>query len=368
MEDFTRSREDKTIWSERPRYNHGRLTSRKTILDAETYAIIEGLRAALTLDHRERIFLLSDSQSALRIFLPRLVADFASLTPEALNLTRSTDRQILPTWVKGHSGNLGNTRADLLARTATVTSDNHPGPSYSHLNLTIRTQYSTEWSQWFMTTPHHYTRKPTHSRRHHRHHTRLDSIILFKLRSNKGWDPSDSVGTSPPPPCFCDNTSPRDGSHILECPVYSRARPPDITSRIHSDSSIPTTMKWIRHHKHFGILPRTSSVKWIRITHPGNLVLPTHRCPLCTLACSTLQNLNRHISRIHPGGASAPPPKPNTHACSDCTQLFPTRTKLDNHFASTHGCKDCASCFSSGSDLTRHLNLVHGGILCTGCS
>ena len=203
--------------------NHGRLTSRKTILDAETYAIIKGLRAALTLDHRERIFLLSDSQSALRLFLPRLVADFASLTPEALNLTLSTDRPILPTWVKGHSGNLGNTRADLLARTATVTSDNHPGPSYSHLNLTIRTQYSTEWAQWFTTTPHYYTRKPTHSRRHHRHHTRLDSVVLFKLRSNKGWDPSDPIGTSPPSPCFCDGTSPRDGSHILECPVYSRA-------------------------------------------------------------------------------------------------------------------------------------------------
>lgn len=154
------------------------------------------------------------------------------------------------------------------------------------------------------------------------------------------------------------------------CPIYSAVRPPDVAQWIHLNSRTPSIMKWIRHHRHFGMKPRLSSVKWINITNPGNLA-PTrvHRCSICTQIFSTLQNLNRHIQRKHPDGTSAAPPsKPAIHGCSSCSLLFTTRTKRDNHYATTHSCTDCSSCFSSGTDLTCHLNVVHGGIPCPGCS
>ena len=50
--------------------NHGRLTPQKSILDAEIYGIMEGLSSALRLPEQGRIYLLSDSQSALNMFFP----------------------------------------------------------------------------------------------------------------------------------------------------------------------------------------------------------------------------------------------------------------------------------------------------------
>ena len=144
-------------------------------------------------------------------------------------------------------------------------------PSYSHLNLTISTQSTTEWNDWFNQTEHYYKRRPSRRLTHHQHHTRLDSIALFKLRSNKGWNPEDPIGTQTPPPCICDNTTPRDGAHICQCPMYSRIRPPDILEWIHSDKHINSVLKWVCHHRHFNLKASTSQVKWINLTKPGNL-------------------------------------------------------------------------------------------------
>ena len=216
---------------------HGRLTPQNSILDAEIYAMLAGLQDSLSLGPTGRIYLFSDCQSALRIFQPRVCSDLHDHTQNAIKLASSTSRHIIPPWVKGHSTNIGNIKADLLARTATspIDCDLTSGPSYSDLYHTIRTQSTNEWTGWFFKKPDDYARKPTANRNHHKGSTRLDSIALFKLRSNKGWHPTYPVGTQPSPPCRCDHTSPRDGKNIVVCPIYSLARSPEIVSQIHLD-------------------------------------------------------------------------------------------------------------------------------------
>ena len=247
------------------------LTPRKSILDAEAKALVMGLHHSLSLNYTGQIYLISDNQTALRMFLPLPPTDLQYLVPDIHTLLRNSNQTIRLTWIKGHSGNKGNDRADTLAKTATDLTAHYDAPSYSHLNLTISTQSTTEWNNWFNQTEHYYKRKPSRRLTHHQHHTRLDSIALFKLRSNKGWNPEDPIGTQTPPPCICDNTTPRDGAHICQCPMYSRIRPPNIIEWIHSDKHINSILKWVRHHRHFNLKASTSQVKWINLTKPGNL-------------------------------------------------------------------------------------------------
>ena len=354
--------------------NHERLTPQKSILDAEIYGILEGLRAALLLPEIGRIYLLSDSQSALKMFLPICTIGTHPYIQEISSLVSSTDRQILPTWVRGHAGNKGNTRADLLAKTATsvIRHDHAPGPSYSYLNLHIRTLLLTEWKEWFQSKPHQYTREPTISRGHHKGHTRLDSIALFKLRANKGWHPTDHIGTQTPPPCTCDPTSTRDALHVAVCPIYSRARPLNISDWTQQDSRTPEVMKWIRQCHHFGMVPKTSTVRWIRLSLPGDLLRSrSHKCTICTQTFSTPSSLTRHIGRKHPdpNNPSHTPARPvRSISCQECTDLFTSLTTMETHYASTHGCSECHNLFTTGPNLTHHQIRYHGGLQCAGCS
>ena len=350
--------------------NHGRLTRRKSILDAELHAMVFGLESALELDHFGDIFLLSDSQTALRLFLPQTNPDTTRYRMTALPLTSSTLCLIRPTWVKGHNNNPGNIRADSLARTAVNTIDRLPGPSISHLHLDIRTQLTTEWTEWFLKNTHYYTRRPVHTQRHHKTLSRLDSITLFKLRSNKGWHPTDPIGTQVAPPCACDNTSPRDGLHILSCPIYARHCPPNTTEWVHLDSKTPPIIKWARLHHHFGMKARTSQVRWVNLTRPGNLIprSTTRQCSICNQTLSSIQNLNHHVKRLHPDGTTTVRAWNPLNKCPNCTQSFNTKPQLDNHIASIHGCPECDYHCSTGGTLTNHLISQHGGIPCTGCS
>ena len=258
------------------------LTPRKSILDAEAIALVIGLRHSLSLGYTGHIYLILDNQTALRIFLPSPPPDLQYLTSEIHTLLKNSTQTIRPTWIKGHSGNKGNDRADTLAKTATDLTPQYDGPSYSHLNLTISTRCTTEWNEWFNRTEHYYKRRPSRRLSHHQHHTRLDSIALFKLRTNKGWNPKDPIGVQTPPPCNCDGTTPRDGAHICQYPIYTRARPPDILEWIHSDKHINSVLKWIRHHRHFKLKASTSQVRWVNLTKPGNLERDrVFNCTIC---------------------------------------------------------------------------------------
>ena len=179
------------------------LTPCKTILDAEATALVGRLDAALTLPHQGRIFLISDCRAGLRIFQVGPAPGPLSYLISPMKQVLDSRRTILAAWIKGHSDHPGNDRADTLARTATITADPFPGASHSYLSLHLTTATSTEWLAWFSRVPHHYRRPPRQSTRHHCCLTRLESSVLFRLRSNKGWSPGDNVMVSPPPPCPC---------------------------------------------------------------------------------------------------------------------------------------------------------------------
>ena len=345
------------------------LTPRKSILDAEAIALVVGLQHSLSLGYTGTIYLFSDNQAALRIFVPHAPRDLLYLAPKIRTLLRSTARPIQPAWVKGHSGNKENDKADALAKSATLLFDHYTGPSYLHLNLSISTQSTTEWNDWFDRTTHFYKRRPTRCMNHHRHLSRLDTIALFKLRTTKGWNQQDNIGTQAPPPCVCNNPSPRDGAHLSLCPIYSRLHPPDILDWIHLDKYIKSVLKWIRHHRHFGLKPSTSQVRWINLTKPGNLALNrTFKCDVCARDFTSNLHLKLHQERIHSDGISTSFAWDHTNQCQECMLSFNSKRELDDHVSSTHGCKDCTYKCQTASNMKKHMTFKHGGIPCNGCS
>ena len=241
--------------------------------------------------------------------------------------------------------------------------------SHSYLALHLTTSTSTEWLAYFARVTHEYTRPPLRHIKIHRNLTRLESSVLFRLRSNKGWSPGDNIGTSTPPCCPCDNQTPRDGTHLMTCPTSSRLRPPNITEWVHLDRRRTSVLKWAAHHKFFGITLRTSPVRWIRLSRPGNIsTSPVPTCDICTRVFTNKSHLSRHRKNIHPDNSSTlfvigPPQN-----CTRCTMHFENKTDLDHHTATAHGCPDCQKRFTDIANMYRHMINKHGGLLCAGCS
>ena len=345
------------------------LTPRKTILDAEATALVCGLDAALTLPHKGKIFLISDCRAALRIFQIGLAPGPLNYLMAPMARLLETSRPVLAAWIKGHSGHPGNDRADALAKTASLPADPFPGSSHSYLSLHLTTATSAEWLAWFNRIPHHYRRPPRRSARHHRRLTRMESSVLFRLRSNKGWTPSDNIGTSPPPPCHCDPSVARDGTHLTECPATSRHRPPDISEWIHVDARRDSVLRWVAHHQYFNISLRTSQVRWISLSRPGDLSRDRHRtCHICTRTFTSQSHLTRHQNQIHPDSSSSLFVIGAQRDCMECHASFTSKTELDLHTARTHGCPDCGRTFTDIANMFRHMTNKHGGMMCAGCS
>ena len=348
----------------------GVLTSRKTILDAEATALLSGLDTAISQPHTGTIYLISDCRAALTMFQTEPRPGPLGYLYEPLHrLTAASTRPIVTSWIKGHSNHPSNDRADLLTRTAIILQDIFPGTSHSYLSLHLTTATSTEWLSWFHKVPHHYTHPPRKGLRHHRRHSRLESSVLFRLRSNKRWSPGDNVGTSTPPPCPCNGSTPRDGTHLTVCPTTSRLRPPDIAAWINQDHRSPSVLRWASCHRYFGIQLHTSEVRWITLARPGNISRSSVRtCSICTRTFTNQSHLTRHMAHIHPDCSSTNFIIGRPHPCTSCTLVYHTKTELDTHTASIHGCPDCAKLFSEIANMFRHQISCHGGILCTGCS
>ena len=328
-----------------------------------------GLDASLALPHTGSIYLLSDCRSALGIFLRTSSSGPLSYLDTPLSKLTHPTRKIFSAWVKGHAGHPGNERADALAKTASTLNDPFPGTTHSYLALHLTTATSTEWLAWFARVTHEYLRTPRRHIKLHRNLTRLESSVLFRLRSNKGWSPGDNVGTSTPPPCPCDNHTPRDGTHLLTCPTTSRLRPPDIEVWLHQDHRRSSVFKWAARHQFFGITLRTSPVKWVRLSRPGNISsAPAPTCTICTRVFSNKSHLSRHLKNIHPDRNSTMFVIGLPQSCSQCTRDFDNKTDLDLHTATSHGCPDCHKLFTDIANMFRHMIKAHGSLLCAGCS
>lgn len=216
---------------------------------------------------------------------------------------------------------------------------------------------------------HHYSRPPRSHIKAHRNLRRIESSVLFRLRANKCWAPGDNIGTAPAPPCSCDNTTPRDGVHIMVCPVTARLRPPDIHLWVNMDSRRESVLRWAEHHNYFGISLRTSQVRWISLARPGNLARSqTFTCLVCTRSFTNRSHLNRHSDRFHPDPHTSLFVIGQPHPCTRCTLIYNSKTELDQHTATTHGCPDCGKMFTEIANMYRHMIKKHGGLLCLGCS
>ena len=345
------------------------LTPRKTRLDAKATALVCGLDAALALPHKGKIFLISDCRAALRIFQVGPAPGPLSYLMAPMGRLLNSGRAISATWIKGHSGHPGNELVDTLAKSATTTADSFPGSSHSYLALHLTTATSTEWLAWFNRVPHFYRRPPRRSIKHHRTLTRMESSVLFRLRSNKGWSPGDNIGTSPAPPCLCDPTIACDGDHLTICPMTSRHRPPDIADWIHRDARRDSVLRWAAHHRNFGITLRTSQVRWITLSRPGNLSRNRHpTCLICSRTFTNLSHLTRHQNQIHPDSTSSFFVIGAQRDCTACLASFTSKTELDQHTARIHGCPDCGRTFTDIANMFRHITNKHGGVMCAGCS
>ena len=346
------------------------LTPCKTILDAEATALICGLDATLALPNfTGAIYLLSDCKAALRMFSDPNEEGPLKYMTTALEKLAGIHRPIHANWIKGHVWHPGNERADSLAKNASIVNDPFPGTSHSYLALHLTTATTTKWMAWFKQVQHKYNRPPRQNAKHQKGLTRQESSILFRLRANKGWSFGDNIGNKPPPPCPCDNTTPRDGTHLMSCPSTSRLRPPKIASWVHQDHRRLSTIRWAAYHRYFGMTLRTSPVKWIRLSRPGNLIqTQTPMCQICTRTFTNKSHLNWHMNNIHPDQTSTLFTIGIPQGCTGCTETFDSKTELDLHTATTHGCLYCQKKFTDIANMFRHMIKKHRGLLCAGCS
>lgn len=301
------------------REESGKLSKGKTILDAEITAIYNSMELAMeTKDHttvyeRDRnrnfrkVVILSDSLAALE-----LVENPRQSGPAAYTNLHRHDIETHPQrpntafflhWVKGHSRNKGNDRADALARTADVTKDPRPGKSYTSLTEDLTNKRNELWNEWFNLREHHYKLPPnvrlTRKLKRHRGMSRLDSITLFKLKSNKGWRPDDIIGIFPPPDCPTCPGQQDDGKHKFSCPRWEKERPPE--NSIISVIPRPSVMNWIRHHEHFGMTCNLYEVNYINLRIGNTDRTRDIPCPHCEYITRKQNNLDRHMI-IHTRG------------------------------------------------------------------
>ena len=195
--------------------DNGRISAKKTILDAEATAIYHAMLLAmntptdLTVHQREterilrHVIILSDSKAAIHeITEPRYKGPRAYLNSMRVEVETHPERHNTAFhigWIKGHLKIEGNEAADRHAKAATITKDPYPDTNPTFLTRHTSGRRQKEWEEWYDSRKHEYLGRPTRRLKKHIGLSRLDSTILFKIRCNKGWKPDDRLGVADPP-------------------------------------------------------------------------------------------------------------------------------------------------------------------------
>ena len=374
----------------------GKLSRGKTIADAETYAVYQGILLAmdtrdnLSVHEIERgrlrvIVILTDSRTAIdAVTNAKSSGPFAYLNRirddvENHPLRKST--AIFIGWVKGHSKIAGNERADSLAKAADITKDTLPGLSHTRLKEDANRLRQRRWKEWFDQKAHFYNRRPSRKSKRHVGHSRLDTSILFRLYTNKGWNPEDKIGRDNAPPCeHCPDHPPADTTHILECPAYEEDRPPNIANTLSAPKHDHRTIEWVRKHNHFGHKNRVYEVKHVRLKVGDYWRTRDYPCDQCDRIFYHAHHLKAHLECYDRGTTRkrAVPPPP----CTTCGYKTRAQIHMDSHIRShetgtidnegrmIHKPTKCTECDETlrRKDRKTHYLLKHTATQCHGCS
>ena len=132
---------------------------RKSVLDAETWAIIRALQ--ITKQDTRDIRLYTDSRNARDwIVQPKKDGPTAYMWDLLCEVTEGRKGRITISWIKGHAGNKGNERADALARKGGEVRDPWEGKSHAASAHEISEARNEEWKKWFGEKEHFYKRRP----------------------------------------------------------------------------------------------------------------------------------------------------------------------------------------------------------------
>ena len=339
--------------------DQGKLSPGKGIADAETYAIYRAMNIALTdrtiYQTPRKIYILSDSKTAIQNVaepkkegpLSYLNTIRAEIEEDELKVNRHI--QFILMKIKGHSKDPGNDAADHLAKTATERKDPLPGTSHSKRKEDAENARQERWEEWYNKQRHHYqTQQLTRKLKRHRDNTRLDTTVLFKIKTNKGWS-NDPIGIQPAPPCDHDQCgqTPDDGVHKLTCPKWENGRP----ANTNDDR---TVVEWIRKHDHFGIRNKAYEVNYIKLKIGQFNREQDYACPDCDYISTRKHDLNRHIQSVHenpkpmgPAPKNRPDNLPSDKKCPLCQKTFGTNANRDRHYANR-------SCNKRDQDGTRY--------------
>lgn len=310
---------------------NGTISKDKSILDAETTAIYKAMEHALNTSKpsliKARHYILTDSKAALHtVTNPQRKGPTSYFNLWRNEIENHPDReynQSIIGWVRGHSKIIGNELADRLAKTATNQKDPYPGTTLSKINADISRQRQTDWENWYNAQQHEYQGRPTRRLKKHRGLSRIDSTTLFHLKTNKGWNPDDTIGTDELEKCT-DCFKPKNAYHAMTCERYASHRPTDITTDITRPIPRADVIEWIRKNNHFGFENKIYQVAFIRLRVEQYKLHKDLSCQYCDYITSNISDLYKHKRNVHENPTSA-----NRHkltatekTCPYCTETF----------------------------------------------
>ena len=334
----------------------------KNVLDAETWAIIRALQETKEDSRKVRIF--TDSRSAREWILePRKEGATAYMWDELSNATRA-GKEVEVSWIKGHRGNKGNERADALAKGGGTICDPWKGKSHAARAHEISEKRNEAWKKWFLEKEHFYKRRPRRKLKHLRGLTRADTIVIFRLRSDKGWGKGAIGKEEDREQCKCGDKM--STNHVLQCEAWKRDRP---DGDVQQDRYTWQFTRWAKEHDYFGIPPKYFPVRWVNL-RVGNIDRRKHQiCFVCKTSYPSEEAMRNHARRDHRGNREvqrreAKSEKYGTETgttCPTCQKNFTSQRSMHQHTKTAHGatlgsqiCKGCNKRFPTKEKLREH--------------